>query len=301
MIVIGVDFIHHAVDTSVHTVALLLNFILLYLILRHSQFQVKLYKTVILVVLFEGNSGYTLAMPNGFFAGFNWAFDYVSVTMVPTFIHSNMVVLVMQFYYRYRFVCRIEDRRKIVMVAKTIVFPAIWCVMFAGITFWFMYETPEFTPNFGLEVLRNKSWPYDESRPPFVFGCFMDDARSYAYVGQFMVTMSVGYGLILWCEYKMIRYFRSLGVASSEMTRQLHSEIHKALIALAVAPFFTNVFPVYYFMFSVLSRSNTGVFSAFMVPMCASITLVNPLTSAYFVKSYRYAILDALGLRKPVV
>ncbi|KAH7721132.1 hypothetical protein AAVH_11368 [Aphelenchoides avenae] len=289
---------------------------LLYLIIQHSAFQVALYKTVLLVtclsdislaaimwvshpvVLFSG--GYTVLTSNGFFKDFGWTFNYVTLSAMCALINSNIVILVMQFYYRYRFVCNIQER-KVIALVKTIILPTLYILAFTAITYWYIYEPPEFALRVGVSALRNNSWPFDESNPPDILGAYAEQLASYFYVGGFLLTASGGYGLIIWSEWKMLKYLRSLGRASLQSTSEMHSEIHKALLALAVAPFFTCVIPIYYFMYYILSHSNSGHVSAFMVPMCASITLINPLTSAYFVKSYRYAILRALRLYRPHV
>lgn len=52
------------------------------------------------------------------------------------------------------------------------------------------------------------------------------------YTTCYVITLAVGYGVIVWSEWKISKFFKLLGDTMSDGTRQMHAEVHKALIAL---------------------------------------------------------------------
>ncbi|KAH7710174.1 hypothetical protein AAVH_22539 [Aphelenchoides avenae] len=138
-----------------------------------------------------------------------------------------------------------------------IILPAAWCIIQGYSAFWFNYQTPEFS-SVGLEGLRNNSWPYDANNPPPVFGSFVEQPRVFFYVGCYIATASLGYCLIIWCELRIMKFIKLLGGSVPENTKQMHSDVHKALIALAAAPFFTSVVPIWFIIISIVDRGSPG-------------------------------------------
>lgn len=50
-----------------------------------------------------------ILVANGFFATKSAFFDHISITIYCASIHTSMVVVVIQFYCRYRVVCRSNE------------------------------------------------------------------------------------------------------------------------------------------------------------------------------------------------
>ncbi|KAH7702943.1 hypothetical protein AAVH_29893 [Aphelenchoides avenae] len=90
-------------------------------------------------------------------------------------------------------------------------------------------------------------------------------------------------------------------MALTNQTKEMHKEINRALLALAAAPLFTLIGPVWFFLFCIATQASPGPISAFMACSLTLITIANPLTTLYFVKPYRYALMSYVGWKKPVV
>ncbi|KAI1699168.1 serpentine type 7TM GPCR chemoreceptor str domain-containing protein [Ditylenchus destructor] len=92
-----------------------------------------------------------------------------------------------------------------------------------------------------------------------------------------------------------MKELRQFGGNTLESTRKLHMEVHRALIALAVAPLFVLLLPIVYFLVMIMLQATPGPISAFMTTVVTLITLVNPITTICIVKPYRRAFLRLIG------
>ncbi|KAH7725755.1 hypothetical protein AAVH_06598 [Aphelenchoides avenae] len=131
--------IHHRAESVVSATALIFNTILLYLIVRHSQFREKSNKFILLMscvadiwlalVVFLGQPmvlagrGWMILVANGFFATKSAFFDHISIAIYCASIHTSMVIVVIQFYCRYRIVCRSNE-----LVMRAYFFPTLLCL-----------------------------------------------------------------------------------------------------------------------------------------------------------------------------
>lgn len=64
----------------------------------------------------------------------------------------------------------------------------------------------------------------------------------------------------------------------------------------AVAPLLTLIGPLFIFLYYIFTSTDSGISSALITIMVSAITFVNPLTTVYFVKQYRHALLRILGM-----
>ncbi|KAH7710560.1 hypothetical protein AAVH_22152 [Aphelenchoides avenae] len=107
-----------------------------------------------------------------------------------------------------------------------------------------------------------------------------------------VVTLSLAYtyGIVLWTEMQVFKKLRELGPSLHPVTRKMHSDVHKALVALAVGPFFSPMLPTLYFVFVLLFRLDFDTLPAFVTILASMITLINPITTCYFVRPFRRAV-----------
>lgn len=135
----GVDAVHHVLETSVNSVAIVLHLFLLYLIKCHSTFRVPAYQILLgidsgldlllgIVVLVGQpvgehfpflacmkfqvgltGDGYFLMITNGFYAHSSGTYDCLMLTLFASVLHMNVLWIPVQFTYRYIFLCRRES------------------------------------------------------------------------------------------------------------------------------------------------------------------------------------------------
>ncbi|KAI1699169.1 serpentine type 7TM GPCR chemoreceptor srd domain-containing protein [Ditylenchus destructor] len=305
------DTIHHVIDTIINTFSVSLNGLLLYLVLNYSSFHVPEYKYLLTVasindivlglavlygqpaILFA--DGYYVFVPNGFFANKSWFADYLAAVLLCILIHVNVVCLVVQFIYRYRFMSQHSRPHKDKFaVVKLVVIPLLYTSGHAIITIWMAYQPKEFE-----QVVRHlmelNHWPIREDQKFYAAGARITDLKTILNTAYYTVSTVGGYVIILWCEYKIIKELNQFGGNMQESTRQLHVEVHRALIALAVAPLFVLLLPIVYFLVMVVLQATPGPITAFMTTVVTLITLVNPITTICIVKPYRRAFLRLIG------
>ncbi|KAI1697826.1 serpentine type 7TM GPCR chemoreceptor srd domain-containing protein [Ditylenchus destructor] len=140
-------------------------------------------------------------------------------------------------------------------------------------------------------------WPIREDQKFFAPGARITDLKVILYTAYYSTTIVGGYSIILWCEYKIIKELGEFGDNMRESTRQLHAEVHRALIALAVAPLFVLFIPVMFFITMIIIQAAPGPITAFMCSVCTLITLANPITTICIVKPYRRAFLKIFRFR----
>ncbi|KAI1700029.1 serpentine type 7TM GPCR chemoreceptor srd domain-containing protein [Ditylenchus destructor] len=303
------DTIHHVSDTIINTLSVSLNGILLYLVLNHSSFHVPEYLLAVasindivlgLAVLYGQPAilfadGYYAFVPNGFFANKSWFADYLSAILLCILIHVNVVCLVVQFIYRYRFMSQHSSpHADKFAVGKLVVIPIFYTCGHAIITMWMAYQPKEFA-QVVRHVMELNQWPIREDQKFYAAGARITDLKTILYTAYYTVTTTGGYAIILWCEYKIIKELRYFGENMRESTRQLHVEVHRALIALAVAPLFVLLLPIVYFLVMIFLQATPGPISAFMTTVVTLITLANPITTICIVRPYRRAFLRMIG------
>ncbi|KAI1696884.1 serpentine type 7TM GPCR chemoreceptor str domain-containing protein [Ditylenchus destructor] len=74
----------------------------------------------------------------------------------------------------------------------------------------------------------------------------------------------------------------------------MHSEFHRALLAMAITPLIAITIPVYYFCTVFAFQLCSGWISAYITSALSAITVINPLTTIICFRCYRRAALKSL-------
>lgn len=107
------------------------------------------------------------------------------------------------------------------------------------------------------------------------------------------VMLSV-YVCIFCSERQVMRKFRIGRMSMRQSTKQLHADIHNALAALAICPIISMVIPANISLLAFFLHVNMGLVSPFLAVALTSVTLLNPITTCYFVRPFRRFILKTL-------
>src|SRR5687768_3074400 len=100
------------------------------------------------------------------------------------------------------------------------------------------------------------------------------------------VIMFSAYATIVWSERQVMRKFRSLRPSMRSSAYQLQTDIHNTLVALAVCPIISMLIPYSIFLVGVIFHLDMGLISPFLIIVLSSITLLNPITTCYFVRPF---------------
>ncbi|KAH7714378.1 hypothetical protein AAVH_18262 [Aphelenchoides avenae] len=104
--------------------------------------------------------------------------------------------------------------------------------------------------------------------------------------GAIMTTIAIVY-----CELKVMQKLKTAAEMMRPATRRMHDETNKALIALAVAPLILSCLPIGFFLFTIVARINPGPIMAVITSQLSWIAIANPITTTFFVRPYRHAVL----------
>ncbi|KAI1700614.1 serpentine type 7TM GPCR chemoreceptor str domain-containing protein [Ditylenchus destructor] len=296
--------IHKVLATFIGVTSLTLNFFLLYLVFKHSTFKEKCYKRILTmtcitdiiltVISFVGepvlfaNNGWTIYVTNGFFAGRSAWFDHLCIALYCSSIHVNIVCVICMFIYRYRVLCRSDNK---LFLNGLFAFATIWCgCQIADAVWMYMIEQEErnglHMREMVLNLLDKFEWQYNRERPPYPSVCFANDTKTLIHHFFYSSSLFGGYVLLIFCEVKIMDYIKISG-SVTEKTRRMHAEVNRALIALAITPTLTLMAPVMTLMISLILRLTLGPSIAVISMTMTLITLVNPITSIYFIRPYR--------------
>ncbi|KAE9547143.1 hypothetical protein FO519_009645 [Halicephalobus sp. NKZ332] len=154
------------------------------------------------------------------------------------------------------------------------------------------YRTREYL--FAAEILA--PWLADDDgfvKAVAIAGSF--DRMAYLIFALYATAVILGfYGFAVWCNFKVLRCLREKTNLGPVVTviRPAHADIQnqfsRTLICQAVVPLFTFAIPVFFIVFSVLSRISIdpGFSTAFGL-MFTYIPTGNALSVLFFLKSYR--------------
>ncbi|KAI1691114.1 serpentine type 7TM GPCR chemoreceptor str domain-containing protein [Ditylenchus destructor] len=296
--------VHQVLATFVGVGSLTLNLFLLHLIIRHSSFKEKCYKRILMttcitdiiltIITFVGqpvlfaNNGWTIYVTNGFFSGRSPWFDHLCVALYCSSIHVNIVCVVCMFIYRYRVLCCSDNT---LFLGGLIAFSIIYCGGQIADAIW-MYMIGQEERNglrlreMVLDLLDKFEWQYNRERPPYPAVCFANDAKTLIHHVFYFLSLFGGYIILIFCEMKIMDYIKITG-SVTEKTRKMHTEVNRALIALAVTPTLTLMAPVFTLVIALILRLTLGPSIAVISMTMTLITLVNPITSIYFIRPYR--------------
>ncbi|KAH7717826.1 7TM GPCR protein [Aphelenchoides avenae] len=309
---LDVKEIHHVVDTVKSSASLAMNVVLLYIILRHSSLQLTAYKRIFLMTcitdillslavlisqpaMFFTAEGYMILICNGFIANRSKLVDHMSLSFYCMLLHTNITCVVLQFVLRYIMVCAKGSMHAGKAKKYIILFTIFWCLVQSQIAVWtFALGSTEETQKVGLRYLDKFGWTYDNASVPYPASS--RGLKTQLHHGFYTVSCMGGYFVIVWCQIEIWHHLKSHGTAIHASTRRMHNEVNRALISLAVAPLLTLIGPLFIFLYYIFTSTDSGISSALITIMVSAITFVNPLTTVYFVKQYRHALLRILGM-----
>ncbi|KAH7720901.1 CRE-STR-90 protein [Aphelenchoides avenae] len=157
------------------------------------------------------------------------------------------------------------------------------------------HPLPDFHEH-GIRVLELSRWP-SNGADRILFGSNIHEWRLRSWIPAWGVTSTVIIIAVAICEKQIMRYFK-LAKESHRNTRQMHSEFHRALMAMAIVPLVTSTVPTVYFLIMGFFELTTGPYAAFVGTAVSSITLFNPLTTIFFMRCYRDVVLKAIPCLK---
>ncbi|KAH7698397.1 7TM GPCR protein, partial [Aphelenchoides avenae] len=301
---------HHRFDAVVGGLALLFNLGLLYLIVKQGSQHLKEYKWVLLsmcvsdivlsTVVFVSNpailpmGGYVMIVSNGWFAGNNVLFDHAFLAGFCAMLHTNIICIVVQFVYRYRLICRshcLKEPSHVIFV-----WPVLWCILQASNSVWcLVFGQGAEQREIGLEILREISWQYDSDHAPYPSVTHWSEVRTKVHHLIYMISCIGGYTTIVWCECHIMKYLKRNQVSMHSRTRRMHADVNRALVALAIAPLLASTGPTALIVSLMVFRVSPGSIAAYITLGTSLITLINPLTTIYFVRSFRRVVANKLG------
>ncbi|KAI1696882.1 serpentine type 7TM GPCR chemoreceptor str domain-containing protein [Ditylenchus destructor] len=175
-------------ETTVYSTSLILNSYLLYLITYHSTFGIKLYKYLLttdaaldlifgfIVLLSQPVAftcdGYYVMKLNGIVAGFSPGLDAFFATAYVFFLHSNILWIPVQFFYRYLLLCRDNTRslKANVLIATFTMLYSLFCLLI----FVAMCEVREEYQSVGKRIMEKNGWPmHSDGRHSYVVGSYI--------------------------------------------------------------------------------------------------------------------------------
>ncbi|KAH7695205.1 7TM GPCR protein, partial [Aphelenchoides avenae] len=310
----GLETVHRYLATAIDSTSLVFNAILLYLILYHSRFYMKEFKWIFMMtcvgdtllsivvllgqpyIMFDGrrNGGFMFIVSNGPFSRRSPTVDHIASTAFCSMLHVNIVIVVCQFVWRNSLICGEESL--IHVTKKKALFPIAWCLVQLATAAWCWTVDQDEIREEGLYLLRKNGWEFDNDAAPYPG---MTPGRGFKTIAHHVFYLSstiLGYCVIVWCQVRAITFISQRGVAAHRKTRKAHSEINRALIALAISPLCSLV-PTALMIGSNALQIPLGPVSAYISLGMTIITLANPLVTVYFVKPYRDGLLCLLRLR----
>ncbi|KAI1701608.1 serpentine type 7TM GPCR chemoreceptor srd domain-containing protein [Ditylenchus destructor] len=297
-------------ETSVYSASTVLNCFLLYLIKNYSTFGIKTYQILlyidasldlilgVIVLLSQPIAltceGYFVMANNGFISGISPAMDGFLLTMFTFFLHSNILWVPVQFVYRYRLLCKddINSRKSNLLIAGVSIGWSIWAL----IVLVAMCDVREEYQTIGRHILDLNGWPKrKDGKPALVVGSYITEWRMLTYLSLWVCTCTASIVIVIWCEKKISKHFKNLGSPMHSTTQRMHTEFHRALLAMAICPLITTTVPVYYFCTTFAFQLCPGWISALLTSATTSITLFNPLTTIICFRCYRQTALNLIS------
>ncbi|KAH7698226.1 hypothetical protein AAVH_34684, partial [Aphelenchoides avenae] len=240
--------IHHVLDTSVNVTSIFLNGLLIYLVMGHSDFREQTYKWLLLVSgcvdfclsicalvaqpIFMPSGEYCIVASNGFFNDQSYSFNAVVLTLHYGALHASSIWTAVQFVFRKNLLCTTGSNKKNVVAIS--VFTAVWAIFgYAVHGFLFAYFDTNDTAT-ALEVLKSNSWPATLAEggtaSPYVFK--LENPLWKLFILTWIMSSCLGFTLIIWSEVRIAQHYKTIEDVMRPSTRNLHSEIHRALLAM---------------------------------------------------------------------
>ncbi|KAH7680190.1 CRE-STR-4 protein [Aphelenchoides avenae] len=116
-------------------------------------------------------------------------------------------------------------------------------------------------------------------------------------MGIAAVTVAYNYAVITWCSFSIWRRLKANGVQLSSKTEAMHRQMNKMLVIQAIGPILLVVSPLIMMFVVTYQRRQEAPELMLVCTMLSWITLLNPLSTIYFVKAYRFKALEILLCR----
>ncbi|KAH7708529.1 hypothetical protein AAVH_24208 [Aphelenchoides avenae] len=139
---------------------------------------------------------------------------------------------------------------------------------------------------------------WNTSQTPVVMGTHADQWLFTAWILFWTTACTISMVVVALFEVKIKRHLGAMGSATHDATRKMHKEFHRALLAMAICPLITTSPPILFFMAAAYFRWTPGPMQAFLTMAPSSITTFNPLTTMFFMRSYREVILSVFCKKK---
>ncbi|KAH7716633.1 hypothetical protein AAVH_15916 [Aphelenchoides avenae] len=139
---------------------------------------------------------------------------------------------------------------------------------------------------------------FDMSHKPVVTGSHIKHWVLKCWILMWVGSCVINITSVTVAEIKIKRYVDNMGEVSHQGTRKMHRDFHRALLAMAICPLVTSAGPILYYMFAAFMELSPGPNQAFLTMAVSSITMVNPLTTIFFMRSYRQVVLKPFLKKK---
>ncbi|KAH7716495.1 Protein STR-14 [Aphelenchoides avenae] len=237
-------------------------------------------------------SGNMILVSNGFFAGRSPTMDHVGLAIYCASLHSSIVCVVAQFFMRYRSMCHATDPKTPALIAQFVAIAALYCVTQAtDATFTFAFGHSVEMRQTALSIIRqNYKWEFEAGREPYPTLSHYTEAKTLIHHVFYTISCTGGYTLVIWCQSRIAAYLSRHGESFNPATRKTHQGVNRALVALAITPLISLMGPTFAYIAQVMLDFNAPCMS-YVSSFMSMITLVNPLTTMYFVPAYRKAVL----------
>ncbi|KAH7706207.1 7TM GPCR protein, partial [Aphelenchoides avenae] len=302
------DFLwyHKVIETIYHVIAIALNAVLLMVIQKFTpgrmadyrwMFQVTCVSDIVLSVSFlpwqfvpVWNDEILVIFPNSFFAPVSSFISFWILVIGSHMLFLNMMFLPVPFVYRYM---QLRSARGVTFVAKCtlVVVPLVLSIV-GLVSSYNVHSHNDEYHNKGLRVLADSGLGLvnDNISTMNFVALPIISVKLFVDLFVFVLNSATGYSVIIFCEYRMLRKLRSMDNSAYASTRRMQADISRALVALAVSPLLSAVIPVVGAATCIFLHLNVGYTSAVMPFAVTAVTVVNPLTTCYFVLPYRRAV-----------
>ncbi|KAH7716496.1 hypothetical protein AAVH_16074 [Aphelenchoides avenae] len=165
-------------------------------------------------------------------------------------------------------------------------------------TFTFAYGQREEMRQTALSIIREHyQWKFEPGREPFPTLSHYTEAKTMIHHLFYIASCVGGYMLLIWCQSQIVVFLRRQGSSFRASTRRLHLEVNRALVALAITPLVSLIGPTFEYILQCLVDFDAPC-TSYVSSVMSLITLVNPLTTMFFVRSYRNAVLRILRIKR---
>uniref|UniRef100_A0A914Q7U5 Uncharacterized protein n=2 Tax=Panagrolaimus davidi TaxID=227884 RepID=A0A914Q7U5_9BILA len=299
------------VDNAFSLVGLLFNFILLYLIITKTPFQLSAYRRILLqncivdifynsAMLFTRTS--TDAKNGNFFMIYSspfgpWPISLIYIPLVYWIfgIILTLTTLPVQFVYRYFLLVK-----NINLSNKQ--YASLLSLSFISTGLYTIFAVLVMAPNEKTYREKGKLLTNDPYYPKTVLsGYVTSDIAEWPLFFEFLFCYSlafISYIIIAWTSFKTWRYLKAMENHMTLQTREANRQITKTLFMQATLPVFACIIPITTIVSMTFLKTNIDGFGLIVSLLWAWIPIVNTIVTICAVKSYRTAVLKIIPFSK---